>query len=105
MPWQAKLECTKHHRLVVEQIVNLLPPAWLLLPQTSEIFNNLEHYKHHLYSYSFAKGFDIIRKGRRLKGNLSLRLLYLYYGITIQNTYRLEDKVERNMDSNITSRC
>src|SRR5437764_15092943 len=105
MPWQAKPGCTEHHRPVVERIVNLLPPAWLLPPQTGEVFNDLEHCERRLCSYLFAEGFDIVCKGRGSKGNPSLYLLYLYHRITTQNTHRMEDKVERDEDSNITSRC
>jgi len=104
MPWQAKLGCAEHYYLVVEQIVNFLPPAWLLLPQTGKVFNNLEHCKHYLCGYSFAEGFDIVHKGRRSKGNPSLCFLCFYYRITIQNIHRLKDKVEKNIDNNITSR-
>ena len=49
----------------------------------SEVFNNLEYYERYLYSYLFAEGFDIVRKSGGLKGNFSLRFLYLYYRITI----------------------
>ena len=73
-------------------------------PQTGEIFNDLEYYKRRLRGYLFAEGFDIVRKGGGLKSNLSLRLLYLHYGITTQNTRRLENEVERDEDGNIISR-
>src|SRR5947207_5867463 len=104
MSWQAKPGCAEHHRPVVERIVNLLPPAWLLPPQTGEIFNDLEHCERRLRGYSFAEGFDIVRKGGGSKGNPSLRLLCLHHGTTTQNTRRLEDEIERDKDGNITSR-
>jgi len=83
MSWQAKPGCAEHHRSVVERIVNLFPPAWLLPPQTGEIFNDLEHCERRLRGYLFAEGFDIVRKSGGSKSNPSLHLLYLHHGTTI----------------------
>jgi hypothetical protein len=71
MPWQAKPGCPEHHRAAVERTVNLLPPAWLLTPQSGEIFNSLDHCDRRLRGFSFAKGFDIVRKGGGTKANLT----------------------------------
>ena len=46
MPWQGKSECLEHHRPALERIVNNLPPAWLLAPESGEIFNSLECREH-----------------------------------------------------------
>ena len=75
MPWQVKPGCAGHHRSVVERIVNLPPPAWQL------VFNDLEHCERRLRGYSFAEGFNIVRKGGELKDNFSLRFLCFHYEI------------------------
>lgn len=79
-PWRAKPGCAERHRAAVERIVNLLPSAWLLPPQTGELFDSLGYYDRRLRGYSFAEGFNIIRKGGGSKANSSWRFFYLAYG-------------------------
>jgi hypothetical protein len=104
MPWRAKPGCAEHHRAAVERIVNLLPPAWLLEPQSGEIFNSLEHCDRRLRGYSLAEGFDIVRKGGGSKSNPSWRFFCIHHGSKTQNTRKLEDEVERDDKGSINSR-
>lgn len=62
MLWKAKVGCVEHHHAAVERIVNAYPPAWPLRPQSGELFDNLDHCNRRLRGYSFAEGFDIVRK-------------------------------------------
>ena len=80
MSWQAKPGCAEHHRPAVERIVNLLPPAWLLPPQSGEIFSSLDHSNRRLRGYAFAEGFKIVRQGGGTKVNPSWRFLCLPWG-------------------------
>src|SRR6266496_5063225 len=104
MSWQAKPGCAEYHRPTVERIVNLLPPSWLLSPQSGEIFSSLDHSNHRLCSYVFAEGFDIVRQGGGTKVNPSWRFFCIYHRDKTRNTQKLKDKVEMDEDSNITSR-
>ena len=70
MLWQAKFGCAEHHRAAVERIVNAYPPAWLLPPQSGELFNNLDDCNYRLRGYTFAEGFNIVRKKRGAKKTL-----------------------------------
>jgi hypothetical protein len=54
MSWQAKPGCAEHHPAAVERIVNLLPPAWLLTPQSGEVFDGLDNCDRRLRGYSLA---------------------------------------------------
>ena len=63
MPWKAKPGCAEHHMAAVERAVNLLPPAWLLPPQSGEVFDSLDHCNRRLRGHALTEGFDIIRKG------------------------------------------
>jgi hypothetical protein len=104
MPWYAKPGCAEHHRAAVERIVNLLPPAWLLKPQSGELFNSLEHYDRRLPGYSLAEGFNIVRRGGGSKSNPSWRFFCIHHGLKTQNTRKLEDVVKRDKKGSITSR-
>jgi hypothetical protein len=104
MPWHAKSGCAEHHRAAVERIVNLLPPAWLSRPQSGERFDSLDHCDRRLRGYSFAEGFDIVRKGGGSKSNPSWRFFCIHHGSKTQNTRKLENEVTRNEKGAITSR-
>ena len=104
MSWKAKPGYTEHHRPAVERIVNLLPPAWLLPPQSGEIFSSLDHSNRRLRGYAFAEGFDIVRQGGGTKENPSWRFLCIYHGNKTRNTRKLKDKIEVDKDNNITNR-
>jgi hypothetical protein len=104
MSWQAKPGCAEHHRAAVERIINHLPPAWLLPPQSGEVFDSLDHCDRRLRDYSLAEDFNIVRKGGGSKSNPSWRFFCLHHGIATQNTRRLEDRVERDEEGTMTSK-
>jgi hypothetical protein len=81
MPWQAKTGCADHRRSAVEGIVNLLPSEWLSALKSGELFDSLKHCGRRLRGYSFAEGFDIVRKGGGSKVNPSWRFFCLAYGV------------------------
>ena len=104
MLWQAKVGCAEHHRAAVERIVNTYPPAWLLRPQSGELFDNLDHCNRRLRGYSFAEGFDIVRKGGESKEAPSWRFRCIYHGDRTRNDRGLEDHIEKNENGSIISR-
>jgi hypothetical protein len=104
MSWQAKPGCAEHHRAAVERMVNLLPAAWLLPPQTGELFNSLDHCNCRLRGYALAEGFNIVRQGEGTKVNPSWRFFCVYHRDKTRNTRKLEDEIEVDEDGNITSR-
>ena len=103
MPWKAKPGCADHHRPVVERVVNKFPSAWLLPPESGEVFDSLDHCERRMRSFSFAEGFDIVRKGGGTKANPSWRFRCLFHGEETRNDRKLEDKVERDEHGTITS--
>jgi hypothetical protein len=103
MPWQAKPGCAEHHRTVIERMVNAFPPAWLLPPCTSEIFVSLEHCSRHLRAFSFAEGFDVVRKGGSTRLILRIDFSCCHYGDKTRNDRKLEDSVEYDEKGSITS--
>jgi hypothetical protein len=104
MSWQAKSGCAEHHRAAVERAVNVLPPLWLLHPQTGEVFDSLDHCNRRLRGYTLAEGFDIVRKGGGSKGNPSWQFRCVYYGERTRNDRKLENRVKRDKKENITSK-
>jgi hypothetical protein len=89
MPWHAKPGCAEHHRAAVERIVNALPPPWLQPPQTSELFDDLEHCNRRLRGYALAEWFNIIRKDEGTKVNPSWRFRCRFYGEKTYNDRKL----------------
>jgi hypothetical protein len=61
MSWQTKSGFAEHHRPVIERIINAFPVAWLLPPQSGELFIDLDHCNRRLRGYAFTEGFDIVR--------------------------------------------
>ena len=62
MPWQAKPGCADHHRPVVERVVNKFPPAWLLPPESGEVFDSLDHCERRMRSFPLLKGSTLSTK-------------------------------------------
>jgi hypothetical protein len=73
MPRQAKSGCAEHHRAVIERISNLLPPAWLLQPQSREVFDNRKYYNRRPRSYTLAEGFDLVPEKEKVYGLILVR--------------------------------
>jgi hypothetical protein len=104
MSWQAKPGCPEHHRAAVEHIVNALPEAYLLPPSSGEIFEGLKDCNRRLRGYAFAEGFDIVRQEGDTKANPSYRFKCLFHDTNTQNHRKLEDRVEKNSQGQITSK-
>jgi hypothetical protein len=88
----------------VERHINVNPSAWILHPQSGELFDNLDHCNRRLRDYAFAEGFDIIRKGGKSKSNPSWRFRYVHHGEKTRNDRKLEARVERDKEGSITSK-
>ena len=104
MVWEAKPGCADHHRAAVERMVNALPVAWLLPPQSGEVFDNLGHCNERLRGYALAEGRDIVRNGGGTKLNPSHRFRCIFHGEKTQNNRKLEDRVEYDNEGKITSK-
>jgi hypothetical protein len=104
MSWQAKPGCPAHYRPAVERTVNTLPSVYLLPPHSGEIFNSLEDCNRRLRGYAFAEGFDIMRHGGGIKAIPSYRFKCLFHGTKTQNHRKLEDRVEKDSEGQITSK-
>lgn len=87
-----------------EHVANRFPSAWLIAPETGELSNILDHCERRLRTFSFADGFDIVCKGSGTKANPSWRFFCLYHGAAIQNTRKLEDRVQKHEQGTIISR-
>jgi hypothetical protein len=62
-------------------MVGALPPTYLLLLYSDEIFEDLKTYNRRLRGYTLTKDFDIIRKEGGTKANSSCKFRYIYYNI------------------------
>src|SRR5271155_5830072 len=102
MAWQAKTGCADHHRAAVEHMVNALPAAWLLPPQSGEVFDNLGQCNERLRGYALAEGRDIVRNGGGTKLNPSHRFRWIFHGEKTPNNRKLEDRVEYDNEGKIT---
>src|SRR6266480_3333126 len=100
MTWIAKASCAEHHVAILKHLINSFPPEWLLSPQSSEIFKNLEHCNRRLRVFAFATGFDIIRKGNDSKTLSSWRFFCFYHGTETRNDCKLKARVETNKKGN-----
>jgi len=104
MAWQAKPGCADHHRAAVERMVNALPVAWLLEPQTGEEFDDLDHCNRRMRGHALANGYDIVRNGGGTKANPSYRFLCIFHGTKTKNRRKLEDRVGYNDEGTITTK-
>ena len=98
-------DCPKHLVGALEYTVNALPAAWLLLPQTGEIFDDIADTEQRLHRYCLTEGFDIGRTEGGIKKAPSARFQCSYHGKATKNWCKLEDHVEKNEEGNITSKC
>jgi hypothetical protein len=57
MLWQAEPDCAKPHIAAIKHLVNTFPPAWLLPPQTGEIFGSKEERNRRLRAFALAEDF------------------------------------------------
>jgi hypothetical protein len=101
MPWQAKPGCAKHHIAAIERLVNSFPSAWLLPPQTNEIFTSRKECYHRLRTFALAEGFNIVRNGGGAGTNPAWRFRN---GSEPRNQRKLEARVEKDDDGRITSK-
>ena len=85
-------------------MVNTLPPSYLLPPCSGERYQGLEDCNRRLRGYALAEGFDIVRQGGGTKANPSYRFKCLFHGSNTQNHRKLEDRVEKDSEGQITSK-
>jgi len=104
MVYHAPSDCPKHLAGALERAVNALPPAWLLPPQTGEIFDSIPDAERRLRGYSLAEGFDIAQTGGGTRKAPGAHFECGYHGTTTRNWRKLEDHIEKDEKGNITSR-
>jgi len=104
MPWQAKPGCAKHHIAAIERLVNSFPSAWLLPPQTGEIFASNEECNRRLRAFALAEGFDIVRNGGGTGANPAWRFRCFHHGSETRNQRKLEARIEKDDKGKITSK-
>ena len=101
MAWQAKPGCAEYYRAIIERIVNVFPPVWLLPFYIGEIFDNLEYYNRRLKVFLLAEGFDVVRKDGDIKINPSYRFSYYYYRTKTQNNRKLKNSIKYDEEDKI----
>src|SRR4030095_10552388 len=104
MVWHAKPGCPQHLVATLERAVNSLPPEWLLSPCTGEIFDSIDHCKRRLPGYALAEGFEFVQTGGGTKQNPGARFQCSRHGEATRNWRKLEPRVERDEQGNITSK-
>jgi hypothetical protein len=104
MVYHAPSGCSNYLAGALERAVNALPPAWLLPPQTGEIFDSIPDAERRLRGYSLAEGFNIAYTGGGTRKVPGARFECCYHGTTIKNWRKLEEHVEKDEKGNIISR-
>ena len=102
MVWHAKPGCPAHRRQIVEKTVRGFPTAWLVNPVSGEVFDSMLECERRLRGFSFAEGFDIVRKGGTSKRTPGQRWKCIHWGEATENNRGLEEHVERNKEGEIT---
>jgi hypothetical protein len=104
MPWSAKPGCPQHHRATVERMINALPPSYLLLPSSGELFDSLDDCTDRLRGFTLAEGFDLARTGGGNKKVPGCRYKCVFHGSSTKNHRKLEDHVERDEEGKIVNK-
>jgi hypothetical protein len=104
MVYRAPPGCPSHLIDAVERAVNSLPTAWLLPPQTGEIFDTLADCERRLRGYCLAEGSDLVQTGGGTRVAPGARFACVYHGKETRNWRKLEDHVERDGEGQITSK-
>jgi MULE transposase domain len=103
MAWRAHPACPKHLVGALERHINALPAAYLLPPQTGEIFDSIASCERRIRGYSMAQGFDIVLTGGGTRVAPGARFECCYHGDTTRNWRHLEDHVEKDEEGKVTS--
>jgi hypothetical protein len=103
MAWRAHPACPKHLVGALERHINALPAAYLLPPQTGEIFDSIASCERRIRGYSMAQGFDIVFTGGGTRVASGARFECCYHGDTTRNWRHLEDHVEKDEEGKVTS--
>jgi hypothetical protein len=85
MVWRAHPACPAHLVGALERHVNALPPAYLLPPQSGEIFDSIASCERRLRGYAMAQGFDIIQTGGGTRVALGARSECSFYRSETRN--------------------
>ena len=104
MAWQAKPGSADHHRAAVQRMVNALPVAWLLEPQTGEEFADLDHCNRRMRGHALANEYDIVRNGGGTKANPAYRFRCIFQGTKTKNNRKLGDRVKYDDEGKITTK-
>ena len=97
MPQHAKPRCAEHHRAALKRIINTLPPSYLLIPSSGELFKGLKEYNRRLRGYALAKDFDIIKYKSGIKALFNYKFKYIFYDNTTQNYRKLKNLIKKNL--------
>jgi hypothetical protein len=104
MVWHAHPACPKHLVAALERHVNAFPAAYLLPPQSGEIFDSISHCERRLRAYAMAQGFDIASTGGGTRAAPGCRFQCSYHGDIIKNWRHLEDHIEKDKECKVTSK-
>ncbi|KAF7503405.1 hypothetical protein GJ744_009713 [Endocarpon pusillum] len=97
--WQAHPLCPPEARNRLQDIVQGLPEAYLLPPQTGEEFENPESCLRRLQGYALSKGFAVIKvSGSTDSKRVRIQYRCIHHGKQTQNNRRLELHVERDSE-------
>jgi hypothetical protein len=75
-----------------------------LPPRTDEVFNNLNDCQSILRGFALAEGFNIIKHDGDIKKAFSSKYKCIFHSRDTQNYYKLENYIERDSKSRITSK-
>jgi hypothetical protein len=93
--------CPPHLRNAVEDTIKIFDSAWLLPPQSGEVFQTAKDCLRRLQGYALSRGFTVVTT--TLKKNKA-QFAYIYHGAKTKNWRSLEDRVKRDIKSEIINR-
>ena len=93
-----------YYRATVEHIINTYPSSYLVLLALGEIFDSLKESNYRIHRYILAKSFNIIRYRENIKALFSYRFKYIFYSSKMQNHYKLENHIKKDLEEKIINK-
>jgi hypothetical protein len=93
-----------HQRSTFDRAVAALPTSFLRFPVTGEVFGSKAECKARLQGFALSQGFAVVVGKSSQDGTPRAEFLCIHHGISTRNDRALEDEVEKDSESKITSK-
>jgi hypothetical protein len=92
--------CPPHLRKAVEDAVETFDSAWLLPPQSGEVFQTAKDCLRRLQGYALSRGFAVVTTTSKKN---RAQFACIHHGAETKNWRGLEDRVKRDAEGEIVS--